>query len=264
MSTPTSKTNSVRYDYPKDWVNWSREFRIKARSLNLWIYIEPDKNIPWPEQPVAPHIANYPKKIVRTETRSSSASRTTATPAPEEVDHETAPKSVGEMTGEGKSNYQLDLSYYSLMTKEFKDYRTNLDKMVDWITSTTSPLIRKTCCKEDMTIDEWYLEFQQTGSAYERDRIADARTKYQAAIKPLSKLPRKFNEWLNEWESAMAEGQDVDLSDTMKARFWAPDLARAVRDALGVWSTTFLETNEDKIKEDKLNYQEVVAKLLRH
>jgi hypothetical protein len=78
-----------------DWINWSREFRIKARPLNLWTYIEPDKNIPWPIQPIAPNMANYPKRAVRSETRGRGQAET---PAPEQVDPRGSPTSIGEMT----------------------------------------------------------------------------------------------------------------------------------------------------------------------
>lgn len=261
MSTVLTKTESVRFDYPKDWIDWSREFRIKARSLNLWTYIEPDKNIPWPIQPIAPNMANYPKRAVRSETRGRGQAET---PAPEQVDPRGSPTSIGEMTTEGKLNYQQDWATYTFLAKEYKDHRTNFDKMSDWITSTTSPIIRKTCCREDTTMDAWYMAFKETGSAYEQDRISDIRTRYQAAIKPLSKAPRKFNEWLHEWESAMAEGQELGLGDTTNAVFWAPDLARALQQVLSIWATNFVSNNKDKIQDNHLNYREVAAELQRH
>jgi hypothetical protein len=101
------------------------------------------------------------------------------------------------MTAEGKANFQHDWSSYVYVDKKYKDHCTNVEKLTTWIISTTSKTIWKSCCKEEDTMDKWYCAFQQTGSAYEENRIPDTREKYQHAIKPLSKLPRNFDAWLN-------------------------------------------------------------------
>ena len=259
MASRSTKSDSVRYDQPQDWIKWSREFRIKAKSLNLWIYIDPDNQIPWPVEPVAPVISNYPKRVVRVETRSSSS----MTPQ-DETDIHNTPRTTSEMTTEGRASYQLDVNNYMFMKKEFKDHRSNLDKLTDWITDTTSTSIRESCCDEDKTIDEWYLGFKQTGSPYEEVQMVHLRTKYQAAIKPLTKLPRKFDEWLTEWESTMAEGQRIKYPDTTMATFWARDLAKALQNVLGSWSSTFLSINRTNIHANNLNFRQVAAELHEH
>ena len=47
----TGKPDSVRFDKPQDWFNWSPKFKGKAKNLNLWDYINPDDKTPWPIRP---------------------------------------------------------------------------------------------------------------------------------------------------------------------------------------------------------------------
>ena len=108
-------------------------------------------------------------RVVRIETQSSSSRSidTNLNPAQEEADAHNAPRTTSEMTTEGSAGYQLDINSYMFLKREFKDYRTSLDKLTDWITSKTDTSIRESCCDEDKTIEEWYLAFEQTGSSYE-------------------------------------------------------------------------------------------------
>jgi hypothetical protein len=113
-------------------------------------------------------------------------------------------------------------------------------------------------------MDESYLAFKQTGSAYEDIQVVHLRTRYQAAIKPLIKMPRKFNEWLTEWETIMAECQRIKYPDTIITTFWARDLAKALQNVLGSWSGTFLSIHLTKIHANDLHYRGVAAELLEH
>jgi hypothetical protein len=266
MSTDTSSSNTTtRYDHPKDCINWTKEFRLRARASNLWNYINPEGPIPWPTQPLAPNMADYPRKLIRIETRASGPSSRNVTPAAsyEEVDPDHVPTSISEMTTEGKANYQHDWSTYVFLSKEYKEHRTNLEKLITWIISTTSKTIWITCCKEEETMDKWYLALKATGAAYERNRVPDARAKYQQAIKPLSKLPRNFDQWLTEWETAVAEGQELQLPDTQRATFWARDLAKALLNAMPFWANNFISINEEKIESNELDFRDVAATVRR-
>jgi hypothetical protein len=95
------------FNHPKDWVDWSHEFRTKARALDLWDHIDPDTLSPWPTKPTPLNLANYPKKLVRPETRASSQTQTpTLTSQAEEADPRSPPTSVADMTTEGRAAYQ--------------------------------------------------------------------------------------------------------------------------------------------------------------
>lgn len=251
------------FNHPKDWIDWSHEFRTKARALKLWDYIDPETLKPWATEPTAPDFADYPKKLTRLETRASSSTAQTPSHTMEEIDTRNPPTSVAEMTAEGRASYQLDWSAYVFQTKEYERHSTNLEKLISWVFSTTSKTLLKTCCREGETLDEWYQAFKKVGSAYEDNRIPDARARYQRAIKPLSKLPKNFDDWLAEWENAIAEGQELKIGDIQTAQYWAPDLTKALRNVLPMWATSFDLINKKVIKDDSIDFREVTADLRR-
>jgi hypothetical protein len=167
------------------------------------------------------------------------------------------------MTTEGRAAYQVEWNKYVYEDKDYKEHRANLEKLTSWVLSTTSTTLKKTCCKEGETMDKWYKAFRETGQAYEDNRIPDAKRRYTAAVKPLTKLPRAFDAWITEWETAIAEGEHLDLPDTSSAQFWAADLVAALRPVNQSWATTFTAINKAAIKENKLSYREVAADLRR-
>jgi hypothetical protein len=228
--------------------------------------MNPDTPKPWPIEPTAPKYADYPKKLVRIGTRASSQSSQTqaqGTIQVEEVDHEHQATSVAEMTSDGRAAYQLAWHEYVFKAKDYKEHIANKEKLIAWIISTVSATYRKTCCTEGDSLDKWYQGFQKIGSAYEDNRIPDAREKYQLAIKPLSKLPKDFGSWLTRWETAIAEGQDLNIAETQTAQYWAPDLTKALRSVLSIWASSFDLINKKDIKENKLDFREVAADLRR-
>ena len=267
MSSNTENNTKTIYAYPRDCTKWSHDFRDKARGLELWDYIDPDTLSPWPTKPTPLNLANYPKKLVRVETRASSSTAQSQIQTPsqttDEVDPRNPPTSVTEMTTEGRASYQLDWSIYMFQAKEYKDHTGNRKKLISWIQSTTSPMIREICCKEGETLDKWYEAFLETGSAYERNRIPDARAKYKASVKPLLRLPRSFETWLTEWETALSEGQNLNVPETSQAQFWAEDLANTLKSVLPVWAANFITNNKEKIQDDTLSYREVATDLRR-
>ncbi|RYP16544.1 hypothetical protein DL767_010169 [Monosporascus sp. MG133] len=48
MATVPS-TSSVIYKGPKDWDRFKGEFQSRAYALDIWDYIDPDQDIPWPD-----------------------------------------------------------------------------------------------------------------------------------------------------------------------------------------------------------------------
>jgi hypothetical protein len=261
MSTNTNTT--VTYTHPKDSVVWTQEFRDKARALELWDYINPETLEPWPKKPTKPNLAKYPTKTVRPSARAPSHSTQTQGSQAEE-EPTPAPTSIGDLTAEGKASYQQDWSEYLHDDKHYQIFLANKEKLISWIYSTVSTTYRKTCCIEGQTLDKWYSAFKKIGLSYETNRIPDARARYQRAIKPLSKLPKNFDDWLTEWETAMAEGQELKITDTQSAQYWVPDLTKALRYVLPMWASSFEIHNTDNLADDKLDYRKVASDLRRH
>ena len=60
----TGRTDSIRFDKPQDWPNWSPEFKGKAKNLDLQDYINPDNKALQPTRPIAPAVTDYTKRLV--------------------------------------------------------------------------------------------------------------------------------------------------------------------------------------------------------
>ena len=122
-------------------------------------------------------------------------------------------------------------------------------------------MIREICCKEGETLDKQYEVFLETGSVYERNRVPDARAKYKASVKSLLRLLRSFETWLTEWETALSEGQNLNILETSQAQFQAEDLANTLKSILPVQTVNFITNNKEKIQDNTLNYREVAIDL---
>ncbi|KAK3935006.1 hypothetical protein QBC46DRAFT_217329, partial [Diplogelasinospora grovesii] len=49
-----STTATVIYKSPKDWEPWKTEFRKRAEASGVWVFIDPEMDLEWPEKPVKP------------------------------------------------------------------------------------------------------------------------------------------------------------------------------------------------------------------
>ena len=168
------------------------------------------------------------------------------------------------MTAEGKADYLYKRQEFLELQKAYDKHRANITTISNWIVSTTAASIREPCCDEDKTIDEWYLAFKRTGAPYEALQFTNLRTRYQAATKPLSKMPRNFSEWIREWETTMVEGQRINYPETTLANIWARDLIKALEQALPSWSNTALGIHRTKINDDTLIFTDVLAEIQDH
>jgi hypothetical protein len=268
-------TTKVTFTIAPDWIRWSKEFRLRAVALDIWKYIDPEAVSPWPTQPIAPELHSYTRRNARATIRVAPvrpsgsnarpstrrvSSRTTS-PETEADANQSLLMSISDLTPEGKADYQYDWSTYIHRSKEYKEHKTAVKELVTWTLSTISPTLREICCHEQTTLTAWYKALRQTGSAYEENLISDARTKYQQAIKPLTKVPRSFDTWVSDWEVAIAEGSNLGLEDTKQARFWGPDLAKALKQILPIWATNFMSNNKKEVRANQLSYREVAADL---
>ena len=109
----SSNTDKINYTSPRDWVNWSYDFRSRARTTRLWDYINPDTLKPWLNEPIPPNITDYPRRLICSiETRASSQTASSQTAqyqslylGLEEVDLYNPPDSIADIITEGKANY---------------------------------------------------------------------------------------------------------------------------------------------------------------
>jgi hypothetical protein len=96
------------------------------------------------------------------------------------------------------------------MKKDYAKEGEVLHAVRDWITKTVDSDYRQRCCRPQKTIREWFeaLKEQVGMSNYATESLI--MDNYHNAAKPLTKLPKDFQQWITEWEKALAKVQDHD------------------------------------------------------
>src|SRR5467141_1217853 len=85
----SSSVDPVALNGQEDWETWNHELMSRAVA-NLWECIDPNVDEEFLEKPEKPGFSQFRKRVVPTQTRSSQASSTSATPAPELLTNEQA------------------------------------------------------------------------------------------------------------------------------------------------------------------------------
>ncbi|KAL8376599.1 hypothetical protein RB595_007616 [Gaeumannomyces hyphopodioides] len=168
------------------------------------------------------------------------------------------------MTAKGKANYQHDWNTYIFLEKQYDKFRSSILTLTDWVLNTVSETYKLTICHEDKNLAEWYRALEKTGKVHEHRLKGEARDRYRASVKPLTKLPRNFDAWVRQWETAMAYGIQKKVADTLNSQTWAENLITALREVLENWTITFQMTNQTSINNNNLNYRLVAAALRDH
>jgi hypothetical protein len=269
--TTTSGTVKYAFTRPDQWELYSRELKERAIDADLWQYIDPDNDnrIAWPTKPEKPDVKTYPKKRLRTitsigvSTRASSSSELSPSTQTvlEEIDPEGQPRNAGEMTKDGLLAYQIDMSVHRDELKSWERTRDAIATLKKWITSTISATYRLNACPEGENLDVWFKELQKIGAIYDDRMEIDASNAYHAMVKPVTKLPRDLNAWVDRWETTMTNSIKKGITDSKKANFWANHLATALSPVIDNWTTTFLQVNYDAISNNTLDYRKVAAQL---
>jgi hypothetical protein len=215
MSLSTLRTEndkSCQYNKPEDWINWSHQFRLRAKTLNLWQYIDPDNQEPWPIRPSAPLIRSYrrrpepqpsvstPKPVSKQKGKGKATQQpgpstrpsTRSTPSEEDAIEVDVLNTMAELTPNDKAEYQHDWQVFIFLSKDYKDHQDKLEKLVTWTLSTISYTLQQTCCIKNELLDQWYLSLQETGIVYEENLLPEARERYQQAVKQMTKPLKSF------------------------------------------------------------------------
>ncbi|PNP86659.1 hypothetical protein FNYG_00001 [Fusarium nygamai] len=109
---------AIAYASPEDWDSWSNEFKKLAHAYDLWQYIDLNDRIRWPYRPELPEIRDYPRQEDPDDPESG-----TMTPSSDYV----LPRRIGELSPEGKAEYEHDLRIYSLKETAYRDEETGVE-----------------------------------------------------------------------------------------------------------------------------------------
>ncbi|KAI8402209.1 hypothetical protein FOFC_03612 [Fusarium oxysporum] len=240
---------TITYASPEDWDSWSNEFKKLAHAYDLWQYIDPTDRIRWPQRPELPEIRDYPRQADPDDPDSG-----TMTPGSDYV----PPRRIGELTSEGRAEYEHDIRIYSLKETAYRETKKQEQKLVEFVLKTVSATYQKTSCVTGDRLDKWYQELRRSGVVYNERLRPEARDKYHKAVHTAPKI-NKLNEWVTEWETTMAEAISKKVPDALDAQCWAEDLNRAMYHVLPSWASTFRQHRRPQILNNSLNYREVAA-----
>lgn len=148
------------------------------------------------------------------------------------------PRRLSELTAEGRAEYEHDLKIYSLKESVYREAKKQEQKLVEFVLRTVSPTYQKTCCVTGDRLDKWYKELRRSGAVYNERLRPEARDKYHQAVHTIPKL-NKLNDWITQWETAIAEAISKRVPDALDTQCWAEDLNRAMYHVLPSWASTF-------------------------
>ncbi|KAL5611130.1 hypothetical protein FOBRF1_007247 [Fusarium oxysporum] len=168
------------------------------------------------------------------------------------------PRRIGELTSEGRAEYEHDIRIYSLKETAYRETKKQEQKLVEFVLKTVSATYQKTSCVTGDRLDKWYQELRRSGVVYNERLRPEARDKYHKAVHTAPKI-NKLNEWVTEWETTMAEAISKKVPDALDAQCWAEDLNRAMYYVLPSWASTFRQHRRPQILNNSLNYREVAA-----
>jgi hypothetical protein len=228
-----------------DWHAWEREFRSYVATYDLSDKFFREE--PFLARPVQPKIPDYPTQL---QTRSQSSA--TPQPGSQAV---TRAITIADLTAEGKETFKYDFMIYQEMKKDYAKEAEALRAVREWITKTVNTDYRQTCCQSQKTIKEWFEALQeQVGmSTYATESLIIDN--YHKAIKPLTKPPKDFQQWITEWEKALAKVQEYDLAVGKHPREWFRDFVNAVQQIMPHWVDSFRRSMKKEIENASLSYR---------
>ncbi|KAJ3557670.1 hypothetical protein NPX13_g9882 [Xylaria arbuscula] len=130
MTLSTAKTVFAKLE---DFDQWERDCIAKARSLDLWEYLDPENRKAWPTEPQPPRYQDYPTRA--------------------NIDEALT---LVDLTTEGKASFTSDWNIYAQVDKKYMEHRRNVKEMTLWMQDTIAPNYRLAFLKPKEEIYQWY------------------------------------------------------------------------------------------------------------
>ena len=206
----TSTDNTVVLKGPEDWDSWYSQKKSGVEK-QIWKMIDPQSDADIQELP-------YPKK-------------------PEYSQFHDGANSFQDLPATAKKDYDLARRYYESDMKEYRAQQDRLTSIRKEIHSTISQA-KRAQLRDTQSTKEW-LQILMTGTK-PSDTMAKstAKRRYQAAIKPL-RHSSKAQGWIQEWETAMAEGQRYNVPECQDNTSWLTDFCIAISQIAPAFATSY-------------------------
>lgn len=274
----TTTTSAVILNGPQDWIKWDELFKSEAIANSLWDAINPDSPTvgEYLTRPLEPDVTKYNKRLDVPVTRSATStqtvgrSQTPATPAagagaaegePEIVEllAPDAPKSANELTTASRQAYQIDMSRFYEMRRQYDKQIDRVALLKRWVNDHVTEHYRSTDCKAEKPIHEWYANLKKhVGSSLVYEKV-QAEEAYQKAIQPLSKVPRDPMEWMKNWERAITRAQLAGVASASDSVSWWTALLKAANKiGYGHWFDSYFAVHKDGIHRGDFDFRQLV------
>ena len=163
--------------------------------------------------------------------------------------------SISDLSADGRSNFQLALSYYKAQKDLYDGERDALDKLQTWMTKTVASNYAQTCFDYSEGIKEWYGKLKEQVSMNEHSIKREIKASYRQAVRPLSKPPKDFEAWITNWEQVMAKGINRDIPFAKDVDEWFDDFLNAVISVKPSWVEAYRLTKAAEVELSTLSYR---------
>ena len=267
-SASVSKNDSAAFlQGPGDWDKWNKQFQAKAVAYCLWEQIDPA--LPEPEsflaKPIEPSPDDFATQtiVAGSQTQRRQGRRATSATTSATEDHVT----MADLSNEGQKSFQLAWTIYIQHKREYADQKAKIQDLKDWVISSVVSYLFESACDPTETLREWYIKIKQHSGASDDMMTTQARDSYKKAIVVLTKPPKDFNIWLNNWEQAMSRGQAKEVPEALSTPAWFDDFLTAVEPLMGNWTSSYRLYKQDQVDSRSLTFRMLAndfRKELRH
>jgi hypothetical protein len=235
----TRDTTTVLRDHT-DWTTWISQLQSRCIVYNIWDKIDPESTaalLPKPAIPEPPRPAEYtPAANVLNATRVSELSTAGIKAYKEDLEH-----------------YKLLDGYYKNNLSEYQAEAKGVQHIVTFIQSTVTPHLQRTCCQPSLSLREWITNLSNTTGADTKLESKQARARYHAALRPLTRVPA-WDTWLAEYDQAATEAETYLIVDVSHITAVVEDFLQAVQKAAPVWVVIF-HTKEGQVTRKEMMKQ---------
>ena len=174
---------------------------------------------------------------------------------------------IADLNPEGQKAFQLAWSIYTHRLKQYSDEKNKIKELKDWVTSSIATHYFESACEPTESIRGWYKKIKEHSGVSKEMITTTARDNYKKAVTVLTKAPKDFDVWLNNWEQAISHAESKEVPEALSISSWFDDFLHAVDPLMGYWTTAYRLTKQSEVDSGSLTYRTLAndfRKELRH
>lgn len=252
MTTDQTKSQSrfVYLDGPGDWEVWEQDFLSKVKLQRVWNQVQGTK--PLRKEPICPE----PDQGYATRANASRGAQS-ATDSTITVASGSRPISLADLTDGGRTRFNEDMATYIRLETLYTQEAKAMADIGEFVIKTVNPKYRRTCCKADDSISQWYINLKKEVGATTEWGYNKASNDYHEALKPLAKI-KDYETFIDKWETAFSVAKDKGVAETLNYLSWSRDFFRSVKNVpeAVAWGISYRQTKGQDFQDGKLTYRD--------